>query len=220
MRHRIGNLTVACVLACASGAAFAQFYVGSQVGYADGGPDAGQINNDLVNNLGFFSASTNVDKGDGAWRVFAGYQILPWLAVEGAYVDVGKTKWSSVVEPPGTLDVSLRTTAWTLGVAARYEFVPKWWGYGRMSAAWTETKSSVSASGFAEAAGEPKARRTVPCLRCRRRVRVLAARVRAARVRRHERRVERRAGRQVQHQHDQHRRSLSILDVRNRAARR
>ena len=94
--------------------------------------------------------------------MFGGYQILPWLAVEGAYVDVGKTNWSSVVQPPGTLDVSLRTTAWTLGVAARYEFVPKWYGYGRISAAWTETKSSVSASGFVEAAGEPKARRTVP----------------------------------------------------------
>jgi OOP family OmpA-OmpF porin len=161
MRHRIGNLTIACALACASGAASAQFYLGSQGGYASGGPDAGQISNDLVN-LGFFSASTNVDKGDGAWRVFAGYQILPWLAVEGAYVDVGKTTWSSVVDPPGTLDVSLRTTAWTLGVAARYEFVPQWWGYGRLSAAWTETKSSVSASGFAESAGEPKSRRTVP----------------------------------------------------------
>jgi hypothetical protein len=162
MRHRIGNFTMACALACASGAASAQFYVGAQGGYASGGPDAGQISSDLVNNLGFFSASTNVDKGDGAWRVFAGYQILTWLGVEGAYVDVGKTKWSSTVEPPGTLDVSLRTTAWTLGVAARYEFVPKWWGYGRLSAAWTETKSSVSASGFAEVAGEPKARRTVP----------------------------------------------------------
>jgi OOP family OmpA-OmpF porin len=135
MRHRIGNIVLGCALAGAAGGVSAQFYAGAQGGYASGGPDAGSISNQLVNDLGFFTASTQVDKGDGAWRVFGGYQILPWLAVEGAYVDVGKTKWSSVVTPPGTIDVSLRTTAWTLGVAARYEFVPKWYGYGRLSAA-------------------------------------------------------------------------------------
>jgi len=162
MRHRIGNIVLACALAGAAGGVSAQFYAGAQGGYASGGPDAGSISNQLVNDLGFFTASTQVDKGDGAWRVFGGYQILPWLAVEGAYVDVGKTKWSSVVTPPGTIDVSLRTTAWTLGVAARYEFVPKWYGYGRLSAAWTETKPSVSTSGFAESAGTPKSTRTVP----------------------------------------------------------
>jgi OOP family OmpA-OmpF porin len=153
-------LLTACVTA--AGTASAQFYAGAQGGWATGGPDGGEISNELVNNLGFFSASTSVDKGDGAWRVFGGYQILPWLAVEGAYVDVGKTSFHSTVQPPGTLDVSLTTTAWTLGVAARYEFVPKLFGYGRISAAWTETKSSVSGSGFVEPAGSPKSRRTVP----------------------------------------------------------
>lgn len=162
MQNRISRIALAVTLACMASAASAQFYVGAQGGYATGGPDGGQISNDLVNNLGFFSASTNVDDGDGAWRVYGGYQILPWLAVEGAYVDLGKSSWSSVVEPPGTIDVTLRVTAWTLGVAARYEFIPKLYGYGRISAAWTETKSSVSTSGFAESAGAPKSRRTVP----------------------------------------------------------
>jgi OOP family OmpA-OmpF porin len=161
MQHCVSRIAMAAVFASIAGTASAQFYVGAQGGYATGGPDAGQISSDLVN-LGYFSASTNVDKGDGAWRVFGGYQILPWLAVEGAYVDVGKTSWSSVVSPPGTLDVSLRTTAWTLGVAARYEFVPKFYGYGRISAAWTETKPTVSSSGFVETDGASSSKRTVP----------------------------------------------------------
>lgn len=160
-QHRISKVALAVVLAGMAGTASAQFYAGAQGGYASGGPDAGQISNDLVN-LGYFSASTSVNKGDGAWRVFGGYQILPWLAVEGAYVDVGKTSWSSVVEPPGTLDVSLSTTAWTLGVAARYEFVPKFYGYGRISAAWAETKPSVSSSGFVETDNVSSSKRTVP----------------------------------------------------------
>ena len=155
--------TVAAVaLAVSTGAAHAQFYAGAQGGYVTGGPNGGEISSQLVNDLGYFSASTTVDSGDAGWRVFAGYQILPWLAVEGAYLDLGKATWSSVVAPPGTVDVSLRTTAWTLGVAARYEFVPKFFGYGRISAAWTETRASVSTTGFAESGGDQSARQTVP----------------------------------------------------------
>jgi len=153
---------VAVALAATTGAAQAQFYTGAQGGYVTGGPNGGEISNQLVNDLGYFSASTSVDSGDGGWRVFAGYQILSWLAVEGAYVDLGKTTWSSVVAPPGTIDVALRTTAWTVGVAARYEFVPRLFGYGRISAAWTETKASASTTGFADSEGDQKARQTVP----------------------------------------------------------
>ena len=220
MRHRIVNLTLACVLACASGAAFARLYVGSQVGYADGRPDAGQIDNDLVNNLGFFSASTNVDKGDGAWRVFAGYQILPWLAVEGLMSTSARrsgrassslpARWMFPCAPPRGRSASPRATS----------SYPSGGAIGRLSAAWTETKSSVSASGFAEVAGEPKARRTVPAY---------AAGVEYAFSPRVFARLEYEGmsdvssdelRRQVRHQHDQHRHSLSVLDVRYRAAQR
>jgi len=162
MLNNFCKAVAAVALAVSTGAAHAQFYAGAQGGYVTGGPNGGEISSQLVNDLGYFSASTTVDSGDGGWRVFAGYQILPWLAVEGAYLDLGKATWSSVVAPPGTVDVSLRTTAWTLGVAARYEFVPKFFGYGRISAAWTETKASVSATGFAESGGDQSARQTVP----------------------------------------------------------
>jgi OOP family OmpA-OmpF porin len=143
-------------------AAKAQFYVGAQGGYVFAGPSASHISSELVNNLGYFTAATSVDQTDGGWRFFGGYQILPWLAVEGAYVDLGKASFTSLVTPPGTINVSLATTAWQLGLSARYEFVPRFYGYGRISAAWSETKASVSTSGFAGNNGGQTQRQTVP----------------------------------------------------------
>ncbi|MEZ5559631.1 MAG: outer membrane beta-barrel protein [Pseudomonadales bacterium] len=56
----------------------------------------------LGGSLGYttFSASENVDVGEGfqkikvddsdmGWKLFAGYQFLPWLGVEAGYVDLG-----------------------------------------------------------------------------------------------------------------------------------
>jgi outer membrane protein OmpA-like peptidoglycan-associated protein len=33
----------------------------------------------------------NIDDEDGGWKAFAGYNFLPWLGVEGGYVDLGST---------------------------------------------------------------------------------------------------------------------------------
>lgn len=162
MLNVIGRLSFAASLVVIAGAASAQWYGGAQGGSATGGPDAGKISRELVNDLGYFSAATSTDKRDFGWRVFAGYQMLPWLALEGAYVDVGRSKWTSVVSPPGTIDVSLRTSAWTLGLAARYEFVPGLSAYGRVSAAYAKTKPSISATGFADAGDTTSRRDTVP----------------------------------------------------------
>ena len=153
---------MAVSLVAVSGAASAQWYGGAQGGSTDGGSNAGQISSELVNDLGYFSAATATDKRDVGWRVFAGYQVLPWLAVEGAYVDLGRSKWSSVVGPPGTIDVRLRTSAWTLGLAARQEVVRGLAVYGRVSAAYAETKASISATGFADAGNAVSQRKTVP----------------------------------------------------------
>src|SRR5687767_4115812 len=116
MKNPICSLAFAAVSAIAASNASAQAYVGASIGAANGGVDAGRISGQLVNDLGFSSASTSTDDSDFAWRGFIGYRVLPWLAVEGGYVDAGRSKWSSTVAPPGSIGASLRTRAFTLGV--------------------------------------------------------------------------------------------------------
>ncbi|MDQ6619301.1 MAG: outer membrane beta-barrel protein [Pseudomonadota bacterium] len=154
---------VASALCALASTASAQWYFGGQVGQARGGPEAGHISESLVRDLGFFSASTSTDRSSTSWRAFAGYEVLPWLAVEGAYVDLGKSRWASTVTPPGTIGASLRSDAWTLGLAAHYPFTQMLSVYGRVSAAWVETKGSFSSSGFATLRNSSRRdRNTVP----------------------------------------------------------
>lgn len=148
--NRIGQFAAAIALLASTSTASAQWYAGAQGAWTQGGPDASNISSQLVNDLGYFSAQTSTDNDDGGWRVFGGYQFLPWLAVEGGYLDAGRSKWWSTVQPPGTVDASLKTTAWTLGLAARYPFNDRFSVHGRISAAWTETKGSFNSSGFVD----------------------------------------------------------------------
>lgn len=85
-------IVAATLLALGSGAAMAQdnpsgFYIGGGIGQfnfestIDGFPDF----TDEVSDFNF-------DDDDNAWKVFAGYRFLPWLAAELNYVDFGRTE--------------------------------------------------------------------------------------------------------------------------------
>jgi OOP family OmpA-OmpF porin len=163
MMKRIAQWIVAGCAAGLAGVASAQWYAGAMGGWSQGGPDANRISSQLVDDLGFFSAETSTDDNDGAWRIFGGYQFLPWLAVEASYLDAGKSSWASSVQPPGTFNASLDTTAWTVGLAARYEFNPQLAVHARISAARVETEGRFSSSGFVELVTDRHTiRRTVP----------------------------------------------------------
>ncbi len=61
------------------------FYFGGSIGYATI-EVADQI--DLGDEVDRFK----LDDDDFGWKAFAGYQFLPWLAVEGGYVDFGNVE--------------------------------------------------------------------------------------------------------------------------------
>lgn len=88
MNHRklaaVGVLGV--TLAAAAGPAAADentgFYLGGSVGYSTI-EVADQLEYDDV------AERFKLDDEDFGWKAFVGYQFLPWLAVEGGYVDFG-----------------------------------------------------------------------------------------------------------------------------------
>ena len=73
------------VFACASSVALAEngtgFYVGGGAGYAGHGTDCRGVDDCSNSHAGF--------------RLLAGYQILPNLAIESSYGDTGKTRVST-----------------------------------------------------------------------------------------------------------------------------
>ena len=91
------------------------FYVGGSFGQSTANDFNGSdIDADLAT-IGITS-STSTDDSDTGWKVFAGYRFMKYLAVEGAYTDLGEfTAHSTVTSPSaGIVDSSIETDAWTI----------------------------------------------------------------------------------------------------------
>jgi len=95
------------------------------------GAGAGQANVEVDDVLGV--AGANFDEGDTGFKVFGGYRFLPWLGVEGIYVDAGSPSISGPLYADGTglgrlgIDVKAFVAAavFTLPLGDRFELFAK-----------------------------------------------------------------------------------------------
>ena len=112
----------------ASGSAFAQSYVGGNIGesHANHGCDAAAAS----------GAITSCDKNDFAWKLYGGYQLpgTPWAA-ELSYMDLGKFKGSG-----NGVSGDAKDSYWGLGGAYRPSFGSGWGGVARLGAAYGTSK--------------------------------------------------------------------------------
>ena len=108
------------LISLASSSAFAQSYVGVNLGasHADHGCGAAEAS----------GAITSCDKNDFAWKLTGGYQLpgTPW-AGELTYFDLGKFKGSGT----GT-SADAKDSYWGLGGAYRPDFGSGWGGVARV----------------------------------------------------------------------------------------
>jgi hypothetical protein len=97
MKHRsLAALAVAALLTFAGHSAMAAdtgFYIGGSLGIAF-------IESEGDLNIGDRVEDFDLDDDDFSWKAFVGFQFLPWLAVEGGYVDFGEVDGAT---PGGTV---------------------------------------------------------------------------------------------------------------------
>ena len=116
------NLLVGAVLAGAALSASAQLveprgYIGANYG----------VSRYDVDGCG---SGFSCDESGKAWRVHAGYQFYPWLAIEGAYLNFGEAEVPGVLlnPPAGTTSLptpsDLRTSAFVLSAVGRIPIGP------------------------------------------------------------------------------------------------
>jgi OOP family OmpA-OmpF porin len=109
------------------------WYVGAAVGKTSLDYSATDLTSDLAN-LGWTINNPSVDDSDSAWKAYAGIEFNDWLAVEAAYVDLGKvvTRFGATI-PPTQIDALLSDThsvhpyqgdGWVVAGVARIAFVP------------------------------------------------------------------------------------------------
>jgi hypothetical protein len=120
------------LISLASGSAFAQGYVGINLGESHADHGCG-----VASSAGAF---TSCDKNDFAWKLTGGYQ-LPGTPFAGelTYFDLGKFKGSG---PSTSADV--KDSYWGIGGAYRPDFGSGWGGVARVGAAYGTSKTDYS----------------------------------------------------------------------------
>lgn len=91
------------------------FYIGGSFGQSKISDFNGSDVDAELASLGITSTTTTDDKDTG-WKAFAGYRIMKYLAVEGAYTNFGEATANVVTTAPsaGTANVKLENEAWSL----------------------------------------------------------------------------------------------------------
>ena len=82
---------------------------------------------------------TDFDSHDGAYKATLGYKVLPWLAIEADYTDLGKhsllTNFMGGDAPaPAAIYLERRVRGFGLDALASFRIAPQWKGYGRVGA--------------------------------------------------------------------------------------
>src|SRR3990167_2474533 len=109
--------------------AFAEGLVGGAIGQA-------RLNLDC-------EGAPTCDKSDTGFKIFGGYKFMPDMAAEVIYFDFGKAKAADT-----DFSLSLKSSAFGVGVAFIGDFAPQWSGVARVGIASVRMKASATLNGL------------------------------------------------------------------------
>ena len=131
--------------------AHAQFYVGASAGRSDVSIDTKKRADEFLD-LGFDSAKTSSDDNDIAYRAFVGYQFMPYLGVEAAYVDLGSFSFRTDVQPTGSFTGKPKINGAELSLVGRLPIGDRFAVYARAGAFRARTRTAYAGDGSVELA--------------------------------------------------------------------
>ncbi len=152
MNKKITRTVVAAMAVVGLGAAtpsYAQWYVGGSVGKSDIKFD-NAAQSDQFLDLGFTNPSTVSNTKDTGYRVFGGYQLHKYIAIEGAYVDLGRFSFRTDVTPKGSLTGSTRIDGFELSALGTLPIGDRFGLFARVGAFAAQTKTSYTGGGSIE----------------------------------------------------------------------
>jgi OOP family OmpA-OmpF porin len=125
------------------------FYVGGSFGQSKVNDFNGaDIDAELFNNYGLIS-STSTDDTDTGWKAFAGYRLMKFLAVEGAYTKFGEATANSIITAPlaGVVNTTLESDAWTLSALGILPLGDRFSLFGRVGVNFWNADVSATGTG-------------------------------------------------------------------------
>ena len=99
--------------------------------------------------LGLTTRNLSEDRRDTAYKVFVGFPMSPYWAIETGYFDLGRFGYSSNTTPAGTLSGTSRIKGLNLDLVGTLPITDRWSLLGRVGAAYAETRNNFSGTGAA-----------------------------------------------------------------------
>lgn len=141
--------SIAIIAALIAAPASAQLYIGGNVGASDV-----KTNNaapaDQFLDLGFDRAVNTNDKRAVGYRLFGGYQFHKYIAIEAAYVGLGKFGFRTDVMPTGVLGGAMKISGFEVAAVGTLPMNERFGLFGRVGAFSNETKTSYNGTGSVE----------------------------------------------------------------------
>ncbi len=147
--NRTVMTAMAVVSLVATAPAYAQWYVGASAGQSDIKFD-NAAQSDQFLDLGFTNPSTVSNTKDTGYRAFGGYQLHKYIAIEAAYVDLGRFSFRTDVTPRGSLSGSTRIDGFELSAVGTIPLGDRLGLFARVGALSAETRTAYTGGGSIE----------------------------------------------------------------------
>jgi OOP family OmpA-OmpF porin len=147
---------------CAAQPAFAAgtgFYVGADLGWMSSDIDKGDLDRSIADGLAteglFFDGTSDLDDSDTTWGLTVGYKFMPYLAVEGQYLDLGAAEYKASGDffdsldnllGSGSLSAKVDSSGFALSVLGILPIQEVWEVYARLGMYFGDTEATMGFS--------------------------------------------------------------------------
>ncbi|MDP2877168.1 MAG: outer membrane beta-barrel protein, partial [Holophaga sp.] len=125
------------------------WYLGGNVGQSNSKIDEERITSGLLG-LGFTTTSFKTYTHDTGFKVFGGYQFNKYFAFEAGYFDLGKSSFTSVTVPAGSLNGEIKLNGFNFDMVLNLPFTEKFSVFGRLGANNANASDTFTGTGFVD----------------------------------------------------------------------
>jgi OOP family OmpA-OmpF porin len=124
-----------------------RWYGGVNVGQSRAKIDDVRITSGLAAGR-FATTSIADDDRDTGYKLFGGYQVNKYFAVEGGYFDLGKFGFTASTLPAGTLSGNMKVRGLNLDLVGMLPITDKFSAFGRVGANYAHTQDAFTGTGL------------------------------------------------------------------------
>ena len=143
---KLSLLTLALMAAPFAMAQDAGWYGGANLGQSNASIDDARISNDLLGS-GLVTTSIDDDDRDRGFKLFGGYQVNKYFAVEAGYFDLGQFGFVANTVPTGSLSGNIKIKGLNLDAVGTLPITEKFSAFGRLGVAYAHTDGRFVGTG-------------------------------------------------------------------------